>query len=250
MERLKIWELKLFIKNMIKKHSKRYKTIQEITTKKKVYSIDESMKILQSIVTSKFNETIEAHISLNINPKNNSHQIRSIVDLPYGNGKNRRIAILTDSNNSSELIKSGASIVGFNNLLEDIKNGIIDFDILLTSRQFMPKLTILGKILGPKNLMPSPKFGTVTEDFCTTLSQIKKGRIEYRTDKTGIIHVGIAKSNFSSNEIKENLLTLYNSIEKNKPSGIKGKFFKSLYLCSTMSPSIKIDLQKIRENFS
>lgn len=234
---------------MIKKYSNRYKKIQIITSKKKNYSLEDAIQLLNLIITAKFDETIEAHIALNIDTKNSSHQVKSVVDLPYGNGKNKRIAILTDSSNSNELLKYGASIVGFNNLLEDIKNGIINFDILLTSRQFMPKLTTLGKILGPKNLMPSPKFDTVTEDFYNILDKFKKGRIVYRADKTGIIHVGIAKKNFSSNQIKENLLTLYGSIEKNKPIGIKGKYFKSLHICSTMSPAIEIDLQRIKENF-
>lgn len=231
---------------MKKRNSKRYQQIKNLLIHKNIYSLDEAIILLTNIRTFNFLETIEAHISLNIDPKYCNQQLRTLVDLPHGNGKNIKIAILTNIQNTTDLLKMGADIVGFDNLIEEIKQGNLNFDILLTSREFMPKLTTLGKILGPKSLMPSLKFGTITEDFKSSIEEFKKGKVEYRADKTGIVHVGIGKLNFSPFQIKENFLALYNSIEKNKPQGVKGKYLRSIYLCSTMSPSICIDLQSLK----
>lgn len=231
---------------MIQLRSKRYLQVKNFINKKEFYSIDEGIMLIKNISNAQFLETIESHLSLNIDTKQTNQQVRNTVSLPHGNGKNKRIAILTDVDQEKILINEGASLVGFDTLIADIQKGKIDFDILLTSRQYMPKITSLGKILGPRGLMPSPKFGTVSDDFIKSIKEFKKGKIEYRADKTGIVHVGIGKIDFSINQIKENLLALYFSIEKNKPQGVKGKFFKSLYICSTMGPSIKIDLQSIK----
>jgi large subunit ribosomal protein L1 len=233
---------------MIKDRSKRYKHLKSLIIEKKAYSIDEGINLLKILSNAKFLETIEAHFCLNIDTKQTSQQVRNLVDLPHGNGKKIRIAILTDSDQQDILINEGATIVGFENLISNIQKGQINFDLLLTSHQFMPKMTSLGlgKILGPKGLMPSPKFGTVTENFIKSIQEFKKGKSEYRADKTGIVHLSIGKTNFPVNYIKDNLAALHLSLEKNKPQSIKGKFFKSLYICSTMSPSLEIDLQSIK----
>lgn len=233
---------------MTKDRSKRYKQLKSLIIEKKSYPIDEGINLVKNLANAKFSETIEAHFSLNIDMKQTNQQVRNLVDLPYGNGKKKRIAVLTDLDQQELLISQGASIVGLDNLIDDIQKGQINFDLLLTSHKLMPKITSLGlgKILGPKGLMPSPKFGTVTENFIKSIEEFSRGKVEYRADKTGIIHLSIGKTDFSVSSIKENLVTLYLSIEKNKPQAIKGKFFKSLYLCTTMSPSIEIDLQSIK----
>lgn len=231
---------------MIKKYSKRFENLKQEVLKKNIYTLDEAINLVKKISTTKFIETIEAHISLNIDPKSGNQQLRTNVDLPYGTGKTIRIGVLTDAEKRNQLLNDGADIVGGDDLIDDISKGIINFDILLTSRQFMPKLTPLGKILGPKGLMPSPKFGTVTDNFKLAIQEFKKGKVEYRADKTGIVHLGIGKASFSEKELKENLLAIYLSIEKNKPQGVKGRYFNSFTICSTMSPGIPIDLQSVK----
>jgi large subunit ribosomal protein L1 len=146
----------------------------------------------------------------------------------------------------NEMLKMGATVAGSDDLVESIAAGKLDFDILITTPQLMPKLAKLGRVLGPKGLMPSPKSGTVTQNLKETINEFKKGKIEYRADKTGIVHLNFGKANFSEKELKENLLAVYNSIEKNKPSGVKGKYFKSFFICTTMSPSIKLELSSFK----
>jgi large subunit ribosomal protein L1 len=231
---------------MIKKYSKRFENLKKEISNKNFYTLDEGINLVKKISTAKFIETIEAHISLNIDPKNGNQQLRTNVDLPHGTGKNTRVAVLTDVDKISQALNDGADVAGADDLIEDISKGIINFDVLLTSRQFMPKLTPLGKILGPKGLMPSPKFGTVTDNFKLSIQEFKKGKVEYRADKTGIVHLGIGKASFSEKQLKENLLAIYISIEKNKPQGVKGRYFNSFTICSTMSPGIAIDLQSVK----
>lgn len=212
-------------------------------TKNKIYSnLEEAIQTLKKTATAKFIESVELHANLNIDPKYADQQLRTTVTLPHGIGKQVKIAVLTDRENFEEAKKAGADIVGNEELIENITNGVIDFDLLITTPNMMPKLAKLGRILGPKGLMPSPKSGTVSNTLTTTLTDFKKGKFEYKTDKTGIVHVTIGKVDFTENQLLENLQTLYNSIEKNRPAGVKGKYFKSLFLCTTMGPSLKLDL--------
>ena len=212
-------------------------------TKNKIYSnLEEAIQVLQETATVKFVESVELHANLYIDPKYADQQLRTTVTLPYGVGKQVKIAVLTDDTNFDEATNAGADIVGNEELIANITNGIIDFDLLIATPNMMPKLAKLGRVLGPKGLMPSPKSGTVSSSLQTTLEDFKKGKFEYKADKTGIVHVTIGKTNFTTNQLVENLQALYNSIEKNRPSGVKGKYFKSLFLCTTMGPSIKLDL--------
>ena len=212
-------------------------------TKNKIYSnLEEAIHVLQETATVKFVESVELHANLNIDPKYADQQLRTTVTLPHGIGKQVKIAVLTDDANFDEATNAGADIVGNEELITNITNGIIDFDLLIATPNMMPKLAKLGRVLGPKGLMPSPKSGTVSSTLQTTLEDFKKGKFEYKADKTGIVHVTIGKSNFTTNQLLENLQALYTSIEKNRPSGVKGKYFKSLFLCTTMGPSIKLDL--------
>jgi large subunit ribosomal protein L1 len=212
-------------------------------TNSNVYSnIEEAITLLKETGTTKFVESVELHANLNIDPKYADQQLRTTVTLPHGIGKKITIAVLTNEENFDEAKSAGADIVGNDDLIEKINQGEINFDLLITTPNMMPKLAKLGRVLGPKGLMPSPKSGTVTSALETTLAEFKKGKFEYKADKTGIVHVNFGKSDFSNNQLIENLTALHGSIEQNRPSGVKVKYFKSLFICTTMGSSIKLDL--------
>ena len=212
-------------------------------TKNKIYStVHEAIQVLKETATTKFVESVELHANLNIDPKYADQQLRTTVALPHGVGKQLTIAVLTNDENFEEAKNAGADIVGNDELIENITKGNIEFDLLIATPNMMPKLAKLGRVLGPKGLMPSPKSGTVSSTLEATLTEFKKGKFEYKADKTGIVHVNFGKSSFSEDQLVENLQALYDSIEKNRPSGVKGQYFKSLFICTTMGPSIKLDL--------
>jgi len=225
----------------MRKLSRRHKENIE-KTKNIIYSnLEEAIEAVKATSTAKFVETVEFHANLNIDPKYADQQLRTTVTLPNGVGKQVRIAVLTDEENFSEAKAANADIVGNDDLIEQINQGNINFDLLITTPNMMPKLAKLGRVLGPKGLMPSPKSGTVTTTLNSTLTEFKKGKFEYKADKTGIVHVSFGKSNFDNNQLVENLTALYKSIEQNRPSGVKGKYVKSLFICTTMGSSIKLD---------
>jgi large subunit ribosomal protein L1 len=226
----------------MRKISRRHKkNIEE--TKNTVYSnLEEAIKILKKTSTAEFVESVELHANLNIDPKYADQQLRTTITLPNGIGKKLTIAVLTNEENFSEAELAGADIIGNDDLIEKIAQGEIDFNLLVVTPNMMTKLAKLGRILGPKGLMPSPKSGTVTTTLNSTLTEFKKGKFEYKADKTGIVHVNFGKSNFNDVQLIENLKGLYKSIEQNRPSGVKGKYFKSLFICTTMGSSIKLDL--------
>jgi len=205
-------------------------------------SLEEAIILLQETATAKFIESVELHANLNIDPKYSDQQLRTTVSLPHGIGKSVKIAVLTNEDNFNEAKQSGADIVGSQELIDNISQGNISFDLLVATPEMMPKLAKLGRFLGPKGLMPSPKSGTVSTTLAETLTEFKKGKFEYKADKTGIVHVNFGKVNFSKNQLIENLTTLYKSIEQNRPSGVKGQYFKSLFICTSMGPSIQLDL--------
>jgi large subunit ribosomal protein L1 len=231
----------------MKKHSKRYLELEKKRTKT-IYSLEDAIQLLKEFGTAKFLESVEAHIKLNIDPKYANQQLRTSFVLPHGTGKTSRIAIFTEPDSIEEIRKLGATLVGADELLEDMSQGKLNFDILITTPKLMPKLTRLGKILGPKGLMPSPKSGTVTTDLKQALSEFQKGKLEYRADKTGIVHIPFGKTSFSKEKLLANALATYESIEKNKPIGVKGKYFQSFAICSTMSPGIEVDLTTFKFN--
>ena len=222
--------------------SRRHKENVEKTKNKNYSSLNEAIEILQETSTTKFVESVELHANLNIDPKYADQQLRTTVTLPHGIGRQLTIAVLTSDENFEEAKNAGADIVGNDELIENITQGNINFDLLVATPNMMPKLAKLGRVLGPKGLMPSPKSGTVSTTLEASLTEFKKGKFEYKADKTGVVHVSFGKSNFNKTQLIENLQALYNSIEKNRPSGVKGKYFKSLFICSTMGPSIKLDL--------
>jgi large subunit ribosomal protein L1 len=197
---------------------------------------------LKETSNTKFLETVELHANLNIDPKYADQQLRTTVTLPHGIGKTIKVAVLTNEENFIHAQENGADIVGNDDLIQEISQGNLDFDLLIATPDIMPKLAKIGRILGPKGLMPSPKSGTVTTTIAQTLLEFKKGKFEYKADKSGIAHVSFGKANFPTTSLIENLTALYKSIEKNRPSGIKGKYFKTLFICTSMGPSIQLDL--------
>ena len=229
----------------MRKLNKRTKNnIQKV--EKRLYHQEEAIRLLKETANANFVESVEAHISLSIDPKYSDQQLRSTLILPKGTGKTKRIAVLMPLESITAEYKQLADIIGSDDLIETITKGQINFDILIATPDMMPKLAKLGRILGPKGLMPSPKAGTVTTDVKVTLEEFKKGKVEYRADKTGIVHLLLGKSNFSDEDLLENLETVYTSIENNKPPGVKGRYFKTFYICSTMGPAIEIDISAFK----
>lgn len=222
--------------------SRRQKSNRQKIQKQPYLDIEQAIQILKETATAKFNETVEFHVNLNIDPKYADQQLRTAMTLPNGSGKITKIAVLTNESNFEEAKKAGVDIVGNDDLINLISQGNINFDLLIATPEIMPKLAKLGRILGPKGLMPSPKSGTVTTTLVNTILEFKKGKFEYKADKTGIVHVSFGKANFTIQQLIENLTAIYKSIEQNRPSGVKGKYFKSLYICTTMGPSIQLDL--------
>ena len=205
-------------------------------------NVQQAISLLKETATTKFVESVELHANLNIDPKYADQQLRTTVTLPNGIGKQVKIAVLTNDENFAEAESAGADIIGNDSLIEAITQGNIEFDLLIATPNMMPKLAKLGRVLGPKGLMPSPKSGTVTSTITSTVTEFKKGKFEYKADKTGVVHVSFGKVNFTNEQLVENLTELYSSIEQNRPSGVKGKYFKSLFICTSMGPSIKLDL--------
>ena len=230
----------------MKKYSKRRQNLRSLIIDDS-YSVDQAVSLLKKVGNAKFVESVEAHVSLNIDPKYANQQLRTSLVLPNGTGKSLRIAVFTDPDYVAEALALGATVAGADDLLEEMNAGKLDFDLLITTPQLMPKLAKLGRVLGPKGLMPSPKSGTVTTNLKEAINEFKKGKLEYRADKTGIVHLSFGKIDFSEDQLKENLLAVHNSIEKNKPTGVKGKYFKSFNICTTMSPGITLELSSFKK---
>ena len=228
------------------KLSKRTRNIQA-KVESKEYKGLEALKLLKEMATAKFVESAEAHISLKLDTKYADQQLRTTLVLPKGTGKNVRIAVVAEGEKQTEALAYGADVAGSVDLIQNIMKGMLDFDILIATPDMMPSIAKLGKILGPRGLMPSPKSGTVTTNVKEAIEEFKKGKLEYRADKSGIVHIAFGKTNFSVEDLLSNLESLQESIDKNRPSGVKGRYWKSFYICSTMGPSIQLDISNFRD---
>ncbi len=213
----------------------------------RIYAPLEALSIIKENANAKFDETIEAHIRLGIDPKYTDQQLRTTVALPHGTGQSIKIAVITSGENVSKAKAAGADLFGEEDLVESINKGNMDFDLLISTPDMMPKVAKLGRVLGPRGLMPNPKAGTVTNDIANAIKEFKAGKLEFRADKAGIVHVRFGKASFTKEALFDNLKTLQESIDKNKPSGAKGKYWKTFYVTSTMGPSVQLDINAVQD---
>jgi len=225
----------------MKKATKNRKLSLEKIDQDKFYSLDEASELVKEITTTKFDSSVDLAIRLGVDPKNANEMIRGVVSLPHGTGKSLKVLALVSPDKEDEAKKAGADYIGLDEFIDKIKNGWVDVDVIVTMPSVMPKLGPLGKILGPRGLMPNPKTGTVTMDIGKAITDIKGGKIDFKVDKTGIIHASVGKVSFTADKIKDNANELINTIVKLKPSSLKGTYVKSISISSTMSPGIAIE---------
>ena len=223
------------------KLTKNRKSVIEKIDSSKLYSVDEACSLLKDITTTKFDASIDLAVRLGVDPKKADEMVRGVVSLPHGTGKDMKVLALVTPDKEEEAKKAGADYVGLNEYLEKIKKGWTDVDVIITMPSVMGKLGPLGRVLGPRGLMPNPKTGTVTMEIGKAVSDVKKGKIDFKVDKAGIIHASIGKISFSPDKIAGNANELIQTIIKLKPSKSKGTYLKSIYISSTMSPSLAID---------
>ena len=226
------------------KHGKKYVESSKLIDRTKLYDTAEALDITVKGATAKFDETVELHVRLGVDSRHADQQVRGAVVLPNGTGKNVRVAVFAKGDKVDAALAAGAEYVGAEDLMEKIQGGFMDFDVCIASPDMMGLVGRLGKVLGPRGLMPSPKAGTVTPDVAKAVTEAKAGKIEYRLDKTNIIHCPIGKVSFGTEKLKENLDTLMEAIVKAKPAATKGQYIKSVAVASTMGPGVKINPNK------
>ena len=227
------------------KVSKRYKALLEKVESTKEYALNDAVTLLKDLKSAKFDESIDIALNLNVDPRHADQMIRGAVVLPAGTGKTVRVAVMAKGTKMDEAKAAGADIVGNDDLVESIQAGNIDFDVLIATPDTMGLVGKVGRILGPKGLMPNPKTGTVTMDVTKAVSEAKGGKVAYRVDKKGNIHAGIGKASFTVEQIIDNITTIMSAINKQKPASAKGRFVITAALSLTMSPSVKVDTQEM-----
>ncbi|MEO0198705.1 MAG: 50S ribosomal protein L1 [candidate division WOR-3 bacterium] len=227
------------------KHGKRYLALLQKVDRIKEYTLDEAIKKIKELASAKFDETVELAVKLGVDPRKADQMVRGSAVLPAGLGKSVRVAVITRGDEEKEALEAGADYVGYQDLIEKIKSGWLEFDALVATPDVMPELAKLGKILGPRGLMPSPKTGTVTKEVGKVVKELKMGRIEFKVDKTGNVHVPVGKVSFSDEALKENILSFFRELINAKPKTMKGTYIKQAFMSTTMGPSIKLNVGDI-----
>ena len=228
------------------KQSKNRKNLIEKFEIGKIYEPIEAIKLLKENSYVKFDESLEVAVNLTIDPKKSDQNVRGVLSLPRGTGKKIRVAVMAKGEKAKEASEAGADIVGDDDLAQQVTNGKINFDLLIATPEMMPTVGKIGKILGPKGLMPNPKLGTVTQDIKNAVSNAKAGQVQFKNDKAGIVHAGIGKLNFKEEDLLENLRSFFASITKSKPDAVKGSFIKKVSIASTMGFGLKINTTSLR----
>ncbi|MDD5005526.1 MAG: 50S ribosomal protein L1 [Candidatus Omnitrophica bacterium] len=222
------------------RRSKKYKESEKSVDKKKIYSLEEAVAILKKMSQLKFDQSINLGIQLNIDPKSSDQLLRGTVVLPHGTGKTKRIAVFCKGEAEKQAREAGADFIGGQELIDKVNGGWLDFDVAVSTPEMMKDLSKLGKVLGPRGLMPSPKTGTVTNNIAQAVNELKAGKIEFKTDKQGGIHVVVGRMSFEASKLVENISTLLSAIKANRPASVKGNLIKSVSLATTMSPGVKV----------
>lgn len=222
-------------------HGKKYSDSLKLVEQEKLYPVDEAVRLVKETAKAKFDETVEAHIRLGVDPRHADQQVRGTVVLPHGTGKTVRVAVFAKGDKAKEAEENGADFVGAEDLAEKIQGGWTDFDVAVATPDLMGIVGKLGRILGPRGLMPNPKTGTVTMDIAKALKDIKAGKVEYRVDKAGIIHVPVGKASFDAEKLAGNFRTLMGAIIKAKPAAAKGTYLKKISMAATMGPGVKVN---------
>ena len=231
---------------MAKKISRRLQELQK-KIEDRDYQPLEALSLLKETATAKFPEAAEAHIRLGIDPKYTDQQLRTTVALPKGTGQTVRVAVITRGEKVTEANNAGADLVGSEELIEEIQKGRMDFDLVIATPDVMPQVAKLGRLLGPRGLMPSPKGGTVTSDLAQAIGEFKAGKLEFRADRTGIVHVMFGKASFLPEDLLVNLKALQETIDRNRHTGAKGRYWQTMYVAATMGPSIQVDINALRD---
>ncbi|QOY51688.1 50S ribosomal protein L1 [Candidatus Sulfurimonas baltica] len=227
--------------------SKRYKQLIEKIDLTKAYNVNDASSSVKDLVSAKFDETVEVALNLNVDPRHADQMIRGAVVLPHGTGKTVRVAVFAKGVKADEARAAGADIVGTDDLVQQIKDGIFNFDVVVAAPDCMGLVGQIGRILGPKGMMPNPKTGTVTPDVATAVTNVKGGQVSFRVDKKGNIHAGIGKASFEATKIAENLVSFVRAINKQKPASAKGRYIKNGALSLTMSPALKLDVMELMD---
>ncbi|MEW6447874.1 MAG: 50S ribosomal protein L1 [Bacillota bacterium] len=227
------------------RYGKKYQEAQKQVDRSKLYEPLEAMDLIKKVASAKFDETVEAAIKLGVDPRHADQQVRGAVVLPHGTGKTRRVAVFARGEKVKEAEAAGADFVGAEDLIARVQEGWLDFDVAIATPDVMGMVGKVGRILGPRGLMPNPKTGTVTFDIARAVSEVKAGKIEYRVDKAGIIHAPIGKVSFDSEKLVENLRTLVEALVRAKPAAAKGQYLKGISVSSTMGPGVKVNVLKV-----
>jgi large subunit ribosomal protein L1 len=228
------------------KIGKRLQKVREGIDRKKLYNLDEAVKLVKERAISKFDETIEVAINLGVDPRHADQMVRGVCQLPNGSGRSVRVAVFAKDKKAEEAKAAGADIVGADDLADQIQSGQIDFDRCIATPDMMPLVGRLGKVLGPRGLMPNPKVGTVTPDVAEAVKAAKGGAVEFRVEKAGIVHAGIGKASFTEEQLSGNIRAVVDAVQKAKPAGAKGTYLKRIALSSTMGPGVKIELSSLQ----